>query len=180
MSKHTLLDVRAEYRRLDKLCGVSTEHIKLKVSARATRRYGFCHYSKRFDAAHINGFWVPDYISITDFIFDCEDEFWNVIRHEYCHALVMLRDGKKHGHDAVWEAACREVGCKPERLASDEEAHKKSDARKAERARYEVVCSDCSRIFRYMRKSSVVSALLEGRTCTCPCGSHNLIFSRKP
>ena len=180
MSKHTLLDVRAEYRRLDKLCGVSTEHIKLKVSARATRRYGFCHYSKRFDAAHINGFWVPDYISITDFIFDCDDEFLDVIRHEYAHALVMLRDGKKHGHDAVWKAACREIGCRPDRLSSSEEAFEKSSKRKAEKAKYEIRCEGCGRKFQYTRKTKVVSAILDGRICTCPCGSHNLIFLRKP
>ena len=40
--------------------------------------------------------------------------FTDVIRHEYAHMLVYLRDGNvRHGHDRVWKAACLEVGCEP-------------------------------------------------------------------
>lgn len=41
---------------------------------------------------------------------ECEEQFWDTIRHEYAHALVTLRDGKLHRHDGVWKSACCEVG----------------------------------------------------------------------
>jgi predicted SprT family Zn-dependent metalloprotease len=41
------------------------------------------------------------------------DEIRNTILHEIAHALT-----PGHGHDAVWRAACRKVGAKPERCAA--------------------------------------------------------------
>lgn len=63
-TKHTLEEARAEYDRLDKLCNTDTSHIDLRISHRATHRYGYCHYVKRFSAKFIQGFYAPDYISI--------------------------------------------------------------------------------------------------------------------
>ena len=42
-----------------------------------------------------------------------EAEVRDTILHEIAHALV----GAAHGHDAVWQAKCREIGADPERLA---------------------------------------------------------------
>jgi predicted SprT family Zn-dependent metalloprotease len=168
MPKYTLDDVRKEYYRLDALCGVDTSYLDLRISTRATSRYGYCHYTRK------GGRLIPDYISITDFIFECEDQFWNTVRHEYAHALVTIRTGRAHHHDNVWKAACREIGCKPERLAKDEDAHAKSAKLKEEKLRYEVHCNSCGRVFKYMKAGPVVKALQAGsKTCTCPCGSHD-------
>ena len=162
--KHTLEDVRAEYDRLDKLCGVDTKGIKLKISKRATRQFGYCHY------VTVAGRLVPDSISITDFILDCETQFWDTIRHEYAHALVAIRTGKPHHHDNVWKAACLEVGCSPNCQAHDDEAHNKTYEKKAERFRYKVTCKSCGRISYFVKKGAVVKALEAGRKCTCCCG----------
>lgn len=155
----TLRDVREEYRRLDKLCGVSTEGILLKVSTRGVKRLGSCHFSRR---NHPDGKsrLVPDSISLSDVIFTDERLFWNVIRHEYAHALVCLRTGKSHGHDEVWQRACKEIGCNPSRTTSTEgiEAVQK---RQAERVKFIIRCKSCGREWRYFRKSLVVEDLLK-------------------
>lgn len=168
--KYTLEDVRAEYNRLDDLCMVDTSAIELRVSKRATQRYGYCHYRAGHDKRHL----VPDYISITDFVFECEEQFWDTIRHEYAHALVTLRDGKCHHHDSVWKAACLEVGCSPERVATEREAGIRSSLKRKKKAKYIVSCMKCGRKWSYLRAGSIVKALKSKRVCTCPCGSHGL------
>src|SRR5947209_15800968 len=39
------------------------------------------------------------------------DEVRDTLLHEIAHALV----GPGHGHDAVWQAKCREIGARPQR-----------------------------------------------------------------
>jgi len=39
------------------------------------------------------------------------EEVRETLLHEIAHAFV----GARHGHDAVWKAKCREIGCKPVR-----------------------------------------------------------------
>lgn len=170
MAAYTLADIRKEYDRLDSLCGVDTRSITIKISTRSTDRYGYCKYKRE------NGKLAPDTISITDFILKCENEFWNTIRHEYAHALVTIRTGKKHGHDHVWQDAAKEVGCKPDRLASDKTAAKMSYQRRSERTKYEIHCRKCGRIYKYMRAGGVVRAMQAGRNCTCACGSSALFL----
>lgn len=176
MAKHSVEEVRAEYDRLDKLCGVDTSAIEIRVSQRSTSRYGYCHYRSEKIPGLKQTRMVPDYISITDFIFDCEAEFWNTIRHEYAHALVCLRDGYSHHHDKVWKAACGEVGCSPESCSSNREAANRSAARREEKAKYTLSCNRCGRKWTYVRDGRVVRAAKAGRRLTCPCGNTALIF----
>ena len=75
MAKHSVEEVRAEYDRLDKLCGVDTSAIEIRVSQRSTSRYGYCHYRSEKIPRSNQTRMIPDYISITDFIFDCEAQF---------------------------------------------------------------------------------------------------------
>ena len=98
---YSIEDIRKEYDRLDSLCGVDT-----------SRKY------------------YPTCIMITDFILTLEEEFWDIIRHEYAHALVTLRDGIQHGHDNVWKQACLEVGCPPDVHTESEKAFDLAVAKK--------------------------------------------------
>jgi predicted SprT family Zn-dependent metalloprotease len=41
------------------------------------------------------------------------EQIIDTILHEIAHALV----GGGHGHNHVWKAMCRKIGCRPERLA---------------------------------------------------------------
>ena len=174
--KYSIDDIRREYDRLDKLLGIDTRNITLSVSSRCVRRYGVCRYDKDR---------IPKEICITDFIMECEDSFWDVIRHEYAHALVRIRYPKeKHGHDRVFKAACIEVGCRPERCSDDEEAAQYVKERRKTRAenrkssygrtesfyRYLVGCDYCGHEWKYKSKGKVVKIAfgdLDGKL-TCP------------
>ena len=175
MSRHTLEEIKAEYRRLDALRGVDSRYIPVKISKRATNRYGCCHWRR------VRGECYPQYISISDFILDCEDEFWDVIRHEYAHLLVTLRDRKNHGHDDVWKAACREVGCRPKRISCDPEAHQKAMTKREAKYKYEVRCEKCGACWKYLRATKCVQDIQKGKPWShtgCSKNSLRLIYLR--
>lgn len=141
---YTLDNIRKEYDRLDSLCGVDTKGIKLSVSHRCCKQYGSCRYG-------LDG--LPSEIVITDFILDEEDIFWDVIRHEYAHALVRLRYPKeRHRHDKVFHAACREVGCPPTRYS-------KEAVRAQNKVKYIVTCDSCGAVWKYFKRSSTIVSL---------------------
>ena len=156
-------DVRREYDRLDALCGVDTRGVELRVSTRAAKRLGSCRYSPGGGVERI---------TISDFVLDAPDEvFFDTVRHEYAHALVRLRRPReRHGHDAVWKAACREVGCAPERCCDP--ALAPAGKRRDEPPRYRVRCLGCGAAWDYRRRGKIVALVERGsRRCACPrCG----------
>ena len=162
----TVEDIRREYDRLDALCRVDTGALSLRVSTRAVKRLGSCKYI----GSRVEG------ITISDFVMDAPDDvFYDTIRHEYAHALVKLRfPREKHGHDAVWKAACREVGCAPERCC-DPSVLPPAPNRRAEPYRYRLRCLVCGAVWNYKRRTKVLSLVVRGgsRRCTCPyCKGH--------
>ncbi len=163
---HTLDDVRREYDRLDALCGVNTRAVPLLVSTRAKKRLGSCKYSGSAVAG----------VTISDFVFGAPDEvFYDTIRHEYAHALVKLRRPReRHGHDAVWKAACLEVGCAPERCCDPALVPAVAE-RREEPDRYRLRCLGCGAVWTYKRRTKVLRLVERGgsRYCTCPhCKGH--------
>lgn len=66
----------------------------------APTRAGIC----RYDEKQIT-------LSVTYCQKATKEEIVNTILHEIAHAIV----GPKHGHDAVWKAAARDIGCTAER-----------------------------------------------------------------
>ena len=162
----TLDDIRREYDRLDALCGVDTKPVALRVSTRASKRLGSCKYVGS----------TVECVTISDFVMDAADDvFYDTIRHEYAHALVKLRRPReKHGHDAVWKAACLEVGCAPERC-SDPSLFPEVKNRRAEAYRYRLRCLVCDATWEYKRMTKVLRLVGRGgsRYCTCPhCKGH--------
>ncbi|MBQ9648107.1 MAG: SprT-like domain-containing protein [Oscillospiraceae bacterium] len=163
---HTLDDIRREYDRLDTLCGVDTRAVALRVSTRASKRLGSCKYVGN----------AVECVTISDFVMAAADDvFYDTIRHEYAHALVKLRRPReKHGHDAVWKAACREVGCAPERCC-DPSLLPNAGNRRAEAYHYRLRCLGCGASWDYKRKAKVLRLVERGasRYCTCPhCKGH--------
>lgn len=163
---HTLEDIRREYDRLDALCGVDTGAVSLRVSTRATKRLGSCQYIGN----------TVSLVTISDFVMDAPDDvFYDTIRHEYAHALVKLRRPReKHGHDALWKAACREVGCAPERCCDPSVLPAKA-GRNEEPYRYRLRCLNCGTSWDYKRRTKVLRLVSRGgsRYCTCPrCKGH--------
>ena len=147
---HTLEEIRAEYDRLDRLCGVDTRQIRLGFSRRAARRLG----SFRYGPGGLS-------ILIADRLRGTDAAFWDTVRHEYAHAVVHLRHpNERHGHDAVWRAVCREVGCAPERLAQDVPPVA---------ARYLIRCLGCGQESRYLRAGKAVQLVRSGRPDALRC-----------
>jgi len=164
--RHTLSDVRREYDRLDALCGVDTGALLLRVSTRARKRLGSCTYV----GSTVKG------VTISDFVMDAPDDvFYDTIRHASAHALVKLRRPReRHGHDAVWKAACVEVGCAPERCC-DPALVPAGAGRREEPYRYRLRCLTCGAQWDYKRRTKVLRLVARGgsRYCTCPkCRGH--------
>lgn len=67
----------------------------------------------------------------------------DVILHEIAHAIA----GIENGHNHVWQAACRKVGAKPQRLADE--------SIRVVEGRYAIVCTRCqAELARRHRKPS--------------------------
>lgn len=160
---HTLKEVREEYDRLDRIVGVDTSKIELKISRRAVRQLGSFRAPTRGAG--------PLRITLSELILEDDDQFWDTVRHEYAHAAVyLLHPGEKHGHDRIWRDMCRLVGCDPKRLAP--EKGRAAELRQAQ-AKYIVRCKICGAESRYMRRGKVVNLLLRGRgrsLCCRRCG----------
>ena len=165
---HTLEEIRAEYDRLDRLCGVDTSGVEIVLSRRGVRRLGSFRSPAKGKPGALR-------ISISASLLDTEEQFWDTVRHEYAHALVYLRHpGERHGHDAVWKAACREVGCTENRLASQTAESREELER---RAKYKVRCTGCGQESLYLRRGRVVDLLLRGpgdQVRCAQCGSSKL------
>jgi len=146
---HDLAEVRAEYDRLDALCGADTRHIRLEISKRAQRRLGCYREGK------------PPVISISAFVLADDALFWDTVRHEYAHALVAIRfPERRHGHDAVWKSACREVGCAPKATVKPDSA---ALQRREQQARYRVRCLGCGLETLFYRRGKVVDRIAAGK-----------------
>ena len=157
--------IRSEYDRLDRICRVDTSGITLKLSSRMTRRFG-CFSVKRkycFSAPEMT-------VTISEQTLSDDALFLDVIRHEYAHAAVFLRDPRRsHGHDAVWKAVCREVGCEPKatRKAPDYVPPKSRPEK------FLVKCVYCGSVSGYKSESKVVKIAegkLYGRLTCRKCG----------
>lgn len=165
-------DIRREFDRLDALCGVDTSAVALKISTRAKKRLGSCKYVGSRVAC----------VTISDFVMDAPDDvFFDTVRHEYAHALVKLRRPReRHGHDALWKAACLEVGCSPARCC-DPAALPAAPAAREEPYRYRLRCLVCGAAWDYKRRTKVLRLVARGGSyrCTCPhCGGHR--FAAEP
>ena len=75
------------------------------VADRAKTRAGVCRFGRRQIG-----------LSAPLTVLHSEEEVLDTILHEIAHALV----GPQHGHDAVWRAKAREIGCSGERCVSSD------------------------------------------------------------
>ena len=165
---HTLEEIRAEYDRLDRLCGVDTSAVEIGISHRGVRRLGSFRYPAKGRAGALR-------ITINASLWDEEEAFWDTVRHEYAHALVYLRyPGERHGHDEIWKA-----GVEPTLHDSHRLAGQTAESREALecRAKYKVQCPQCGQLSYYLRRGKVVDLLLRGaggQVRCAQCGSGKL------
>ena len=121
--------IKTEYARLDAVTGADTSSVRLRISGRMTSRFGCFTVKKR------SAFAKPELsIAVSSRCLLDDDVFYDVIRHEYAHAVLYLRDPRRnHGHDDAWKALCRQIGCTPR--ASRPESQLTASALTAEQAR---------------------------------------------
>ncbi len=151
---HSLEEIWREYRRLDALCGVDSSAIELRISRRMTKQFGFF---RRPDPARA----LPAEICISALLLSEDEAFWDTVRHEYAHALLWLRrPNERHGHDALWQAACREVGCRPNSRAPLSEGQR---AACRARAKYILRCERCGQETSYQREGKFVALVRAGQ-----------------
>ena len=160
--------IRTEYDRLDKITGVNTSAVQLRLSGRMTRTLGLFKQGNKLRG-------IPMEIVIAKRI--CEDEklFLDVIRHEYAHMIVYLRAPReKHMHDSVWKAACREVGCEPKATRKMKE---EPGSIKTRPDKYLVKCQVCGAESKYKTESKVVKILLKKKRGKVFCREcHSMAF----
>ena len=151
---HTLEEVRAEYDRLDKLLGIDTSGIELKVSNRAMKQLGSFRSPAKPGAA-------PLRITLSRLVMDDDALFLDTARHEYAHAaLYLMYPGQRHGHDKLWKDLCRRIGCAPKsRTMLTEEAK----AQREQKAKYLIRCESCGRESLYFRRGKAVELMMRGR-----------------
>lgn len=165
MEEQALLEtIRSDYRRLDRLLGISTEQIPLSFSTRMVRQYGVCCF--RADR--------PTAIRLAAFLKDEPEQLRQTALHEYAHAAAALLTGRRHGHDAVWKSVCLRVGCRPERLSKPcAAAQERAAAYEKNRAGgpvYLVRCLGCGTESRYRRRGKIVQLLEQHpKTQSCVC-----------
>lgn len=142
--------IRAEYDRLDRLCSADSSGVHIEISTRMSRKCGCFTVEKKLLKTTLT-------VKISDKIFCDEALFTDVIRHEYAHFLVYQRSPRtRHGHDAVWKAACLEVGCIPRATRQISEA----PAVTHREDRFLITCRRCGSVAGYKNESKVVKVLL--------------------
>ncbi len=152
---HSLDEIRAEYRRLDKLLYIDTSGIELKISERALRRLGSFRSPE------------PLCITISRGVMEDDELFLDVIRHEYAHAAAyLLRPGENHGHDEFWKSICRRIGCAPKSRSA---ASYKGQLARRQQAKYTVVCLGCGQQSYYLRRGKTVDMLQRGKGSKLRC-----------
>lgn len=144
--------IRNEYDRLDKITGVNTSAVQIRLSGRMTKTLGqFKTGNKRRG--------IPMEIVISKKVCGDEELFLDVIRHEYAHMIVYLRaPEERHVHDHIWKNACIEVGCIPKATRKVNMANAISKTRPY---RYLVKCQKCGAESKYKTEAKVIKILLQ-------------------
>lgn len=162
---YNIEDVIREYRRLDKILDIDTSKIQITYCKGASRG-GYCEIR--------NG--EPKRIALNEVLFECpENEFYDIIRHEYAHAVNAMLYGKG-GHNETWKEICRKINSTPlAHVPENYELYKKLEAITTDRRQnnvvYRIVCPHCGHVYHYQRRCVTVYAYYNGNTLGCPyCG----------
>lgn len=149
-------EIREEFKRLDSLLGIDTSGVEIVFSKRAVKRHGSCKFRRG-----TNGTWIPEKIMIADFLRQGDQALLrDTVLHEYAHAAASIITGENCGHNAVWKAVCKRIGCSGRVYAENTAA---SRERVQDAAKYAVTCVGCGTQSLYMRKGDVVKRLEKGR-----------------
>lgn len=152
----TVSEIRSMFEKLDGLLCIDTSNVEIVFSKRAVKRHGSCKFCRG-----ANGTWIPEKIMIADFLRQGDEMLLrDTVLHEYAHAAAAILTGENCGHNRVWKAVCKKIGCSGRVYAENTAA---SRQRVQDAAKYAVTCVECGTESLYMRKGDVVKRLEKGR-----------------
>jgi predicted SprT family Zn-dependent metalloprotease len=99
----------------------------------AKRRFGCCNYTQKRIT-------LSKHLVVLNEIKDVKD----TILHEIAHALV----GRNHGHNHVWMAKAKEIGCNGKRCYD-------SKVVTTVKGNYEAVCPHCKKTYRRFKRPKI-------------------------
>jgi len=139
--------IRNEMNRLDKISGLDTSNIPIRISSRMTKGWGKCSYRYTDKKYYIKE------LAFAARLLECgtKEHILNVVRHEYAHAYVTLTHNKTHGHDAIWKQAARRFGCNAKRCDAFDEVN--------DTYRFKVTCRRRGAVSYYQKRTNVVKKL---------------------
>lgn len=167
-------DIRREIERLDRISGIDTGSIPIRVSGRMTSAWGKC-VMERTGA----GFAVRELVFAQRLLrYGSWDHLAEVIRHEYAHVYVLIKFHDRGSHGALWREHAKKFGCTGDRCSAFPEVDDRL-------YRYAVTCARCGATARYKRRAKVVTALERDPGCRAyrcaRCGGrHFLLTTRSP
>ena len=103
--------IREEMNRLDKISGLDTSEVPIRISSRMTRTWGKCCWQRKRQKYYIKELVFAERLMEHGAV----EHIINVIRHEYAHLYVTKVHNKNHGHDAIWKQAALWLGCNAKR-----------------------------------------------------------------
>jgi SprT-like family. len=155
----SLVYVRAEYDRLDKLCRVNTKNIRLSTYSKQHKTVAACWF-------HTNNF-IPYSITFNN-RYLCvmpEVDYVDIIRHEYAHAVSLIRTHQDCGHNSIWKDICLEVGCRPSPYSYNlNKLEQLVGTNRPDEQDCAVECLKCGNITYHRDDSRIVSVLRLGRS----------------
>lgn len=156
---HTVEEIRAEMNRLDKISGINTKNIPIRISNKMCRTIGKCVYC--YSKLKPGEFVIDEFVFSKAFMErTTQEHFFDTVRHEYAHAYVILKEKKEDGHGACWQQAIRMFGGTPSATANFSELKGYSSRKK----KYSVICCGCNHVFKYSKRTKIIDALISKRT----------------
>lgn len=99
--------IQNEMRKLDKISGLDTSNIPIRISSRMVKSYGKCRFQKAFGKIY-----PTEIIFFRNLIQNgTMEQILETVRHEYAHIFANLTDNTNHKHDYIWKAAALRFGC---------------------------------------------------------------------
>ena len=150
-------DIRHEMQRLDVQAGIDTSKIPIRISTRMTSTWGKCVYN--LSKGKVKEFVFGDRL----LRYATYEHLVEVVRHEYAHAFVFIKYGKRDAHGSRWRYWAQKFGCSGSRCNSFSEV---LEAQADLVSRYKVTCASCGAVYRYQRRTNIVKALENDPYCT--------------
>ncbi len=162
---YTIQDIRAEYDRLDRIMGIDSSDVEIRISRSSVRQLG-CFRTPGSGARGASG--LPARISISASVLEDRDQFYDTIRHEYAHmAAYKLYPNERHQHDLVWKSICRRIGCAPRSRTGMTETQEQEWQ---DQARFRIHCPACGADSWYLREGKYVRMMRRGMGSRIRCG----------